>query len=374
MASFNDISGNLGYDIMSPMYQALGGKGDPFAMDLGEGNPWLLGASQAQKLGQFDPKFFDDYTFDWQQAGPGNSGKLTAFDKTGANRGTWGQYDTPFGETLTDALMIAGAAFGGLGLAGAGPFSSLQGMFGGGAGAGGLTGVDAAMLDMGAGATTVGSGGTAAGAGAGLGAAAARGAMAGLGGAGTAAVGSGIGSGLGLGLGGAAAGGALSGIGKTVGNTIGKTIGGGNSSGGIDIGNILSGLAQMYMGNRQQESVMDLYKSLDSMYAPGSAYEKAMRQELDRRDAAAGRRSQYGPREVELQAKLAQARSGNATTLAGLLDKSNAGLASQLQSGLYLGKESGLNSIIGDFVKGAGGKIVDEIKSSDWWNDLFGGD
>jgi hypothetical protein len=42
------------------------------------------------------------------------------------------------------------------------------------------------------------------------------------------------------------------------------------------------------------------------MYGPNSAYAQQMRQQLERRDAASGRRSQYGPREVELQAKLAE--------------------------------------------------------------------
>jgi len=42
------------------------------------------------------------------------------------------------------------------------------------------------------------------------------------------------------------------------------------------------------------------------MFGQNSAYSQQLRQQLERRDAAGGRRSQYGPREVELQAKLAQ--------------------------------------------------------------------
>ena len=45
--------------------------------------------------------------------------------------------------------------------------------------------------------------------------------------------------------------------------------------------------------------------SLNSLYGTDSPYAQTMRQQLDRRDAARGARSQYGPREVELMAKLA---------------------------------------------------------------------
>jgi hypothetical protein len=50
---------------------------------------------------------------------------------------------------------------------------------------------------------------------------------------------------------------------------------------------------------------------MQGLYGQNSPYATALRQQLERRDAAAGRRSQYGPREVELQAALA----GNAAKL-----------------------------------------------------------
>ena len=144
--------------------------------------------------------------------------------------------------------------------------------------------------------------------------------------------------------------------------------------GGPNYGNILSQLMQMYAGNQYQSSVMDLYKSLDSSFAPGSAYEQTLRQELDRRDAAAGRRSQYGPREVELQAKLASQRGQQATTLAGLLDKSQTGMNSMLQAGAYLGEETGLTDLFGGKIKDVGDNIIKGVTDSDWWQELFGGD
>lgn len=50
-------------------------------------------------------------------------------------------------------------------------------------------------------------------------------------------------------------------------------------------------------------------QSLDQLFTPGGEYAQELRKQLERRDAAAGRRSQYGTRETELMAKLAQQRA-----------------------------------------------------------------
>jgi hypothetical protein len=356
--------------------------------------------------------------------------------------------DTPYSytpakdtmNTLLEGGALAAAAFGGLGLAGAGPWSGLSNMMGGGAdlmvgmdgGFGAATGAAEA-----AGAAEVG--GTLAGAteAAGAGGSLLGGALpeiaipagnalgAGIGGEALALGGAGIGapalnmaaieSGLGAtGYGfneaaaasglfnpstiGSAAGSAggmngflnaigmsmpntASAIGKigqtTLGNIVGNAASGGGSSGsqgGMNPGNILGSLFQMYQGNQYQDSIKELYGQLSSQFGPDSAYAKQMRQQLDRRDAAAGRRSQYGPREVELQAKLAENQSRQATTLAGLLKDSNAGLTSQLQAGIGLGNETGLNNWLGSAASGVGSGIWADVKNSDWWKDLFGGD
>lgn len=52
-----------------------------------------------------------------------------------------------------------------------------------------------------------------------------------------------------------------------------------------------------------------VYAKMDEMYAPGGNIAKELRTVLERKDAASGRRSQYGPREVELLSRLAQMRS-----------------------------------------------------------------
>ena len=52
-----------------------------------------------------------------------------------------------------------------------------------------------------------------------------------------------------------------------------------------------------------------VYAKMDEMYNPNGVYAQNLRTTLERKDAAAGRRSQYGPREVNLLAALAQARA-----------------------------------------------------------------
>lgn len=73
-------------------------------------------------------------------------------------------------------------------------------------------------------------------------------------------------------------------------------------------------LAGLYSANQASRAARGNTMDLGSMFGPNSAYAGQLRQQLERRDAAGGRRSQYGPREVELQAKLAEmmARSGPA--------------------------------------------------------------
>ena len=73
---------------------------------------------------------------------------------------------------------------------------------------------------------------------------------------------------------------------------------------------ITQGLMALYGYNRANKAYKEQMSSLSSMFGQNSAYAQQMRQGLERRDAAAGRRSQYGPREVELQAALARNAAG----------------------------------------------------------------
>lgn len=67
-------------------------------------------------------------------------------------------------------------------------------------------------------------------------------------------------------------------------------------------------------------------RSLGEIYGPNSPYAAQMRQTLARKDAAAGRNSQYGPREAQLQALLAekQAQATSAMSQAAQVGNANA--------------------------------------------------
>lgn len=71
---------------------------------------------------------------------------------------------------------------------------------------------------------------------------------------------------------------------------------------GLGLGASLAGLYGGIQGARSAGSVAN---SLGNMFSQNSPYAQQLRQQLERKDAAAGRRSQVGTREVELQARLA---------------------------------------------------------------------
>lgn len=91
---------------------------------------------------------------------------------------------------------------------------------------------------------------------------------------------------------------------------------GGASSNDQMASSLATGLADLYktrQAKKQYNTGLDeMAQARDAalnQYAPGSAYSEQMRKQLERQDAQAGRRSQYGQREVELAAKLAQQRA-----------------------------------------------------------------
>jgi hypothetical protein len=78
--------------------------------------------------------------------------------------------------------------------------------------------------------------------------------------------------------------------------------------GGGDLGTLLGLLYGAYSKNRNSKALEDILTEMKGMYKPGSPEAELMRQKIEARDAAAGRRSQYGRREVELAGTLADAR------------------------------------------------------------------
>lgn len=79
--------------------------------------------------------------------------------------------------------------------------------------------------------------------------------------------------------------------------------------GGQLLGGALRGFGAYkdYRGARKtQKAMQSQLDRLDQLYAPDSPYAKQMEKTLARRDAAKGRRSQYGPRAQELASNLTQ--------------------------------------------------------------------
>lgn len=99
-----------------------------------------------------------------------------------------------------------------------------------------------------------------------------------------------------------------------------QSAGQGAKESGIHFQNVGSNLMDMYSRNKQRKQQGALADNLSSMYGPNSPYAKVLEQNLSRHDAASGRRSQVGARQVELQARLAEMNSRNAPTLSKLYD------------------------------------------------------
>lgn len=128
-------------------------------------------------------------------------------------------------------------------------------------------------------------------------------------------------------------------------------------------GDIATGLAGLYSANQSSNAMGDYMSqmkqqqssmpSLDSLYGPNSPYALQMREKLSRMDAKAGRNSQYGPREAQLQALLADKAStygANMATQNGAYNKAMVDMQSkqdaqrnaQLNILASLGSKSGL--------------------------------
>lgn len=135
-----------------------------------------------------------------------------------------------------------------------------------------------------------------------------------------------------------------------------------NNAGGqeVDLYGLGSGLAGLYAANRQSnaygassDGLGSYIQSLQNMFSQDSPYAQQLRQQLERRDAAAGRRSQYGPREVELQAQLAKMNASLAPAMVSAYNQSanQSLMQQQLQNQklnvlLGMGKSLGLDKYL----------------------------
>lgn len=124
--------------------------------------------------------------------------------------------------------------------------------------------------------------------------------------------------------------------------------GGFGGQSGSGFGDVAAGLGGLYAGYRGMRETNNMLGGLQSLYSQNSPYSQALRQQLERRDAASGRRSQYGPREVELQAKLAQLASGQIPAMAQLNQQQQMIRAAMLKSGIGFANKMGLFNRVGN--------------------------
>jgi hypothetical protein len=134
-------------------------------------------------------------------------------------------------------------------------------------------------------------------------------------------------------------------------------------------GGIIGGLASLYGYNKNQQGNKEQLSTLQNMYGPDSPYAQQLRQSLSRKDAASGRRSQYGPREVALQAQLAQQYSRNAPVMAQLNQQNTANRNAMLAQlgGVYrqMGGLSGISSA-GSAISGGFQGLSDMYGGGGW--------
>jgi hypothetical protein len=143
----------------------------------------------------------------------------------------------------------------------------------------------------------------------------------------------------------------------------------GNGGNGDINGSVLGLLPSIYGASTAGRSYNGQINNLNQLFSPNSAYAQDMRKQLERRDAAAGRRSQYGGREVELQAKLATLAAQQAPQIQSLTNQKNANRNLLLQTALRnpgvqnLLKQGG--STLMDLFKGSSGGGSPSLGSSD---------
>jgi hypothetical protein len=104
-------------------------------------------------------------------------------------------------------------------------------------------------------------------------------------------------------------------------------------------------LMGLYSAYRNRKMAGKQAGQLQSLFSQNSPYAKQLEQTLMRQDAAAGRRSQVGPRQVELQARLAEMNSRNAPMLQSLYNQKAGAGDMMLKNLLGLGMNGGAQNL-----------------------------
>lgn len=172
----------------------------------------------------------------------------------------------------------------------------------------------------------------------------------------------GIGGGAGTGLSGML-GNAVNGIksipgaskvgGSIVSNLLGSVLGG--SSGGVsNLGN----LGSLFTNYNQYSQNKDLINEIKGIYSPDGAYAKSLGEQLARKDAAAGRNSQYGPRLADLMGRLGDSQARALSGLSPMMQSQQGGLNGMVGAGSRLfDSMGGMNALA---------KLFQEPLTNDW--------
>lgn len=163
---------------------------------------------------------------------------------------------------------------------------------------------------------------------------------------------------------------------KLLGNVAKSFLGGG--SGGIsNLGN----LSSLFSNYKQYSNTGKLMDEIKGIYSPDGPYAKRLEQELGRRDAAAGRNSQYGPRLEELMGRLGDSQARALQGLGPMMATQQGGLNGMLGAGNRLLGDFNLMDLFGG--NSLGGMLSGELGSTPdmWdraaddidWEALFGG-
>lgn len=157
--------------------------------------------------------------------------------------------------------------------------------------------------------------------------------------------------------------------------------GGSGGGGGLgNLGSIVGGGVDYYNQNKASGDLLAWLKEraaiTDNLYKPGSPEHNLMQQEMERKDAAAGRNSQYGTRAVDLAAKIAQIKAAENTRMTvgvGGLMKDGLDQRASAPAGLMaaLGANGGNIQNLSSLISSLNGSNISGTTGS-WYDSLFG--
>lgn len=167
--------------------------------------------------------------------------------------------------------------------------------------------------------------------------------------------------------------------GNIVSNLLGSVLGGG--SGGVST---LGNLGSLFTNYNQYSNNKDLINEIKGIYSPDGAYAKSLGEQLARKDAAAGRNSQYGPRLADLMGRLGDSQARALSGLGGFMQNQQGGLNGMVGAGSRLFDSMGGMNALAKLFQGSGEQLTNDwalgpnggpqmpLEDPDNW-DLFGG-